>query len=48
MIKYATREYSDEEIYSILVPEIRQWFKEKFGSFTPPQRYAVMEIHNGN
>ncbi|RLF48301.1 MAG: helicase [Thermoplasmata archaeon] len=48
MIKIASREYSDEEIYSILVPEIRQWFKEKFGSFTPPQRYAVMEIHNGN
>ncbi len=48
MIKIASREYSDEEIYSILVPEIRQWFKEKFGNFTPPQRYAVMEIHNGN
>ena len=48
MIKYAEKQYSDEEIFSILVPEIRQWFKEKFGSFTPPQRYAVMEIHNGN
>ncbi|MCD6331443.1 MAG: ATP-dependent helicase [Thermoplasmata archaeon] len=48
MIRYATREYSDEEIFKILVPEIRQWFKEKFGKFTPPQRYAVMEIHNGN
>lgn len=47
MIKIATREYSDEEIYSILVPEIREWFKNKFGSFTPPQKYAVMEIHNG-
>lgn len=48
MIRYASREYSDEEIFKILVPEIRQWFKEKFGKFTPPQRYAVMEIHNGN
>ena len=48
MIEYASREYKDEEIFKILVPEIRQWFKEKFGKFTPPQRYAVMEIHNGN
>jgi len=48
MIKYATKEYSDKEIYSILVPEIREWFKNKFGTFTPPQRYAVMEIHKGN
>ena len=48
MIRYASREYSDEEIFKILVPEIRQWFKEKFSKFTPPQRYAVMEIHNGN
>ena len=47
MIKIATKKYSDEEIYSILVPEIREWFKNKFGSFTPPQKYAVMEIHNG-
>ena len=48
MIKYATTEYSDKEIYNILVPEIREWFRKKFGSFTPPQRYAVMEIHIGN
>ncbi len=48
MIKYATTEYSDKEIYNILVPEIREWFRKKFGSFTPPQRYAVMEIHKGN
>ncbi|HEC77065.1 MAG TPA: ATP-dependent helicase [Thermoplasmatales archaeon] len=48
MIEYAGREYTDEEIYSILSPEIKRWFKNKFGSFTPPQRFAVMEIHNGN
>jgi len=48
MIKFASREYSDEEIYSILIPEIREWFSEKYGKFTPPQRYAIMEIHNGN
>jgi len=47
MISFADREYSDNEIYATLAPEIREWFKEKYGKFTPPQRYAVMEIHNG-
>ncbi len=45
MIDYAAREYTDDEIYSILTPEIGEWFRDKFGTFTPPQRYAVMEIH---
>ncbi len=48
MIKFATRAYSDDEIYSILTPEIREWFRGKYKKFTPPQRYAIMEIHNGN
>lgn len=47
MIRKATTRYTDEEIFRILTPEIRRWFKRKFGSFTPPQRYAVKEIHNG-
>jgi len=46
-IRYARREYKDEEIYSILTEPVREWFKRKFGSFTPPQRYAVIEIHKG-
>ncbi|MCD6481092.1 MAG: ATP-dependent helicase [Thermoplasmata archaeon] len=45
MIDYAAREYTDDEIYSILTPEIGEWFRDKFGTFTPPQRYAIMEIH---
>ncbi len=47
MIKFATHEYNDNEIYNILVPEIKEWFRSKYGKFTPPQRYAIMEIHNG-
>ncbi|WP_297535568.1 DEAD/DEAH box helicase [Thermococcus sp.] len=46
-IRWARREYSDEEIFSILSEPVREWFRRKFGSFTPPQRYAVMEIHKG-
>ncbi|ASJ03438.1 ATP-dependent helicase [Thermococcus profundus] len=47
MIRWAEREYSDEEIYSVLSEPVREWFKWKFGTFTPPQRYAVLEIHRG-
>lgn len=47
MIRFATREYSDEEIYAILDDPIGEWFRRKFGTFTPPQRYAVVEIHKG-
>jgi len=47
MIRWAEREYKDEEIFSILSEPVREWFRRKFGSFTPPQRYAVIEIHKG-
>jgi len=47
MIRFASREYSDEEIYAILDKPIGEWFKRRFGRFTPPQRYAVVEIHKG-
>ncbi len=46
-IRHARREYRDEEIYSILSEPVREWFRRKFGTFTPPQRYAVVEIHRG-
>lgn len=46
-IRWARKEYSDEEIFSILSEPVREWFKRKFGTFTPPQRYAVLEIHRG-
>ena len=46
-IRWAEREYSDEEIFSILSEPVREWFRQKFGTFTPPQRYAVLEIHRG-
>ncbi|WP_324735769.1 DEAD/DEAH box helicase [Thermococcus sp. SY098] len=47
MIRFAQREYTDEEIYEILVDPVREWFRRKFETFTPPQRYAVIEIHKG-
>ncbi|MGC9554255.1 MAG: DEAD/DEAH box helicase, partial [Thermoplasmatota archaeon] len=47
MISYATQEYADRDIYELLVPEVRDWFRAKYGTFTPCQRYAVKEIHDG-
>ena len=46
-IEYAKKPWSDGEIFEILHPVIRNWFKRKFGSFTPPQRYSVPLIHRG-
>ncbi|WP_457612272.1 ATP-dependent helicase [Methanocaldococcus sp.] len=47
MIKYLSKEYSDEDIYKILEEPVKVWFKNKYKSFTPPQRYAIKEIHEG-
>src|SRR3989338_3198544 len=45
MISFQEKAYSDSEIYSELNPIVSKWFKNKFGSFSPPQTYAIMNIH---
>ncbi|MDI9646581.1 MAG: ATP-dependent helicase [Archaeoglobales archaeon] len=40
--------YDDEEILSTLHPILREWFLSKYSSFTPPQRYAIVEAHREN
>ena len=45
-IEFMKNHKKDEEIYEILEEEIGLWFKKKYGKFTPPQKYAVYEIHN--
>lgn len=47
MISRAEHEYSQLEIESMLEGPVREWFKSKYKEFTPPQKYAVMEIHQG-
>jgi ATP-dependent Lhr-like helicase len=47
MIAKQEKIYSEKEIYRNLHPAVRKWFKEKFESFTPAQRYAIMDIHQG-
>src|SRR3990167_3535081 len=48
MINYKTKPDTDEEIYDLLNPVTRDWFKKKFKNFSPPQTFAVKEIHNRN
>ncbi len=42
------RPYSDEEILASMHPLLREWFLSKFKTFTPPQRYAIVESSRGN
>ncbi|MEK6953107.1 MAG: ATP-dependent helicase [Nanoarchaeota archaeon] len=35
----------DEEIFEILNPIVRTWFKNKFKTFSEPQKYAIIPIH---
>lgn len=47
MIRFAEREYLSSEIEKVLEWPVLEWFKSKYKDFTPPQKYAIMEIHNG-
>ena len=47
MIEKQNKIYKDSEIYSILHPWVKKWFKNKFKTFSEAQRYAIMDIHCG-
>ena len=40
--------YDDNEILNTLHPLVREWFLSKYRSFTPPQKYAIVEAFKGN
>lgn len=46
MIIFKDKPNNDEEIFSILHPFVKKWFKEKFKTFCLPQKYAVLDIHS--
>lgn len=48
MIKFQDKVYSKKEIYANLHPWVRQWFDSEFDDFTPAQKRAIMDIHNGD
>ena len=47
MIEKQTKIYTDKEIYAVLHPWVKKWFKSKFETFSEAQRYAIMDIHCG-
>ncbi|MEM4312040.1 MAG: ATP-dependent helicase [Nitrososphaerales archaeon] len=46
MLEIAQRAYSKDEVLSLLDPLVAEWFSN-YPDLTPPQRYAVMSIHEG-
>ncbi len=46
MITFKEKQNTDEEIYNILHPWVKQWFKSKFSSFALAQQYSLLEIHS--
>lgn len=47
MLHYQTEPHDDDALFDLLHPWVRRWFRDQFGSFSPPQRYAVPNIHDG-
>ncbi len=45
-IRYQRKEKTDEEVFKLLHPITKEWFRQKFGSFSPPQKFAVPDIKN--
>ncbi len=43
-IELVSRMPSDDEVYELLRPYVAEWFRERYGTFTPPQRMAIPEI----
>lgn len=46
MIESIKKPNTDEEIFKILHPIVKKWFKSKFGTFCLPQKYGIMKIHS--
>ncbi len=46
MVNITEKPNTDKEIFNILHPVVRKWFKNKFSTFCIPQKYGVMPIHS--
>ena len=44
-LTFIKNQNSDEEVFEILNPIVRTWFKNKFKTFSEPQKYAIIPIH---
>ena len=48
MITYKDKPNEENELFEILHPLVKTWFKNKFNTFSLPQLYGVMEVHSRN
>lgn len=48
MITKQEKKYQDKDIYKILHPWVKKWFKSQFKTFTESQRQSLMDIHQGS
>ena len=46
MITFKEQPNTDEEIFQVLHPLVKQWFQQKFKTFGLPQKFAVLDIHS--
>ncbi|MDP3065658.1 MAG: ATP-dependent helicase [Methanobacteriaceae archaeon] len=46
MITRQDQHYSNQKIYGILHPWVREWFQKNFKTFSPAQRQAIVDIHH--
>src|SRR3989338_6406722 len=46
MISNITKSNTDEEIFKVFNPLVKTWFINKFKTFSEPQKYGVLQIHN--
>lgn len=45
-MQYIKKPNTNKEIFSILHPHLKEWFKTVFGEFSSPQKFGIMPIHN--
>lgn len=46
-LKFKETPDTEEMILNELDPLVRKWFKQKFGTFSKPQKYGILPIHQG-
>jgi ATP-dependent Lhr-like helicase len=47
-MEFMSKPHKEKEILKVLNPLVKKWFFNNFESFSPPQLYGVLEIHNQN
>ncbi|MFH1972969.1 MAG: ATP-dependent helicase [archaeon] len=48
MIEFKQKKDTEKEIYELLHPIVKNWFKSKFKNFAEAQRFSVLDIHARN